>query len=83
MWSTEIYRFFYGEDIACFFFFLGGGGGVGDSLQSATFHFSAFSVSLNVLRLSTNPNKISDTRSSKTLLQTQIKVFINIPMTTV
>jgi hypothetical protein len=59
----------------CFFFF--------HSIQSATFYFSAFSVSLIFLKLSAHPNKISDTHSSKTLLQTQIKVFINIPMTTV
>jgi len=52
------------------------------NIQGATFCLSAFSVSLIVLKLSKHPNKKSDTHSSKTLLQTQIKVFINIPMTT-
>ena len=87
MWRTEIYQFFYREDIVCLYFFNplvgGGGSGVeGGSIQNATFYFSAFSVSLNVLKFLASPNKISDTHSSNTLLQTQIKEFIDIPMTT-
>jgi len=51
--------------------------------QSATFYFSAFYVRLIVLKRPAHPKKISDIHSSKTLLQTQIKIFINTPMTTV